>query len=221
MNLPRKMQNAGTLAAVAFLALFGVVGLNGPVVRQALAQGIQLLTSLTGTEQFVLNYPCTVSCGVTSSTVAGYVRGTSLLYTTSPASGDASTTNEQTLASYALPANTLKVGSKLIIRAAFSAAANGNNKTMKCYFGAASISSGAVANNNKNTVCEMIVSKTGTNAQTVYATMQTDVTPITPVVTLATETDTAAITIKATGTNGTSSAGDIIMEDFSVELLGL
>ena len=220
MRLISRMRNAGTLAAVAFLALFAAIGLNGQMARQAVAQGIQLLTTLTGTEQFSFQYPCTVSCGATSSTVASYVRGTSLLYTTSVSSGDGSTTAEQTLASYSLPANTLKAGSKLIIRAAFSAAANGNNKTMKCYFGAASISSGAVAINNKNTICTMIVSKSGSSTQTVFAQMQTDLTPITPVVTLATETDTAAITIKATGTNGTASAGDIIMEDFSVELIG-
>lgn len=43
-------------------------------VTQLRAQGIQLLTTLSGTEQFVLNYPCTVSCGVTTSTLASYIQ---------------------------------------------------------------------------------------------------------------------------------------------------
>lgn len=43
-------------------------------VPQLRAQGIQLLTTLSGTEQFVLNYPCTVSCGVTTSTLASYIQ---------------------------------------------------------------------------------------------------------------------------------------------------
>lgn len=33
------------------------------------------------------------------------------------------------------------------------------------------------------------------------------------------DTDTAAITIKATGTDGTDSAGDIVLDDFTVEYL--
>ena len=38
--------------------------------------------------------------------------------------------------------STLKVGTKLIIRASYSLGADGNNKTVKCYFGSESISSG-------------------------------------------------------------------------------
>lgn len=211
----------GNLAAAAFLALFVGIGFYGTVVRQAIAQGMTQLTALVGTEQITgMGYPCTVSCFVTTGTVAGYARSTQLLFTTLVSSGDGSTTGEQTLASYALPANTLNVGTKLIVRASFLTASDGNNKTMKCYFGATSISSGAVADNNKVTTCQVVVTKTGASTQTFWASMTHDTTNITGVAAAPTETDTSAITIKATGTNGSAVLNEIFLVDFSVERLG-
>lgn len=63
----------------AFLALafIGVAFASGPVIERALAQGLQLITTLNGTEQIVLNYPCTVSCGVTTATLKNYVNANS------------------------------------------------------------------------------------------------------------------------------------------------
>jgi hypothetical protein len=74
-------------------------------------------------------------------------------------------TGEETLASYSLPGGTLDTGEQLVIRAVFSTAANGNNKTMKVYFGASSISSGTVTGNAKTTSARMDVVKTGTATQ--------------------------------------------------------
>jgi hypothetical protein len=51
-----------------FLALLASVG----PVQRAVSQGMQQITNLTGTEQISLNYPCTVSCFVTTQTLSAY-----------------------------------------------------------------------------------------------------------------------------------------------------
>ena len=158
------------------------------------------------------------------ASLAGYARSTALLYTTTAPSSDGTTTAEQTLASYTLPGGTLNVGTKLRIKVSFAGAANGNNKTFKLYFGASVITSGTLTTNNKNGSAEMIVTKissAGPVYQIAYANMLVDTTPITGYVDQSNADNPAsAITIKFTGTNGTASAGDIIMNDFSVERLG-
>jgi hypothetical protein len=50
-----------------------VLGTIGPVQR-AISQGMQQISVLTGTEQISLNYPCSVSCFVTTQTLQGYIR---------------------------------------------------------------------------------------------------------------------------------------------------
>lgn len=57
----------GTFALIA-LALAGTIG----PVQRAISQGMVQITSLVGTEQISLNYPCTVSCFVTSAALANY-----------------------------------------------------------------------------------------------------------------------------------------------------
>lgn len=206
------------LGAVAFMVATAGLFATSPKLR---AQGMQLLTSLTGTEQLILNYPCTVSCGTTTSTLAGYVRGTGLLYTTTGTAGSTGTTAEQTLGSYSLPASTLNTGTKLRIGASFTAAANADTKTFKCYFGASVITSGALLTNNKNGSCEVIVTETGASKQIAYGNMLVDVTPITGYVnTTGTDVYTSPIIIKFTATQGSAQANDVILNDFYVERLG-
>lgn len=196
------------------LAAFVASGMS--YAGYSLAQsGAQVLTSVTSTETI----SC-ASCTVSAVWPANVIWGANLLYTTTGTSGTTGTTAEQTLASYSLPANTLGVGTKLRINASFTAAADANNKTFKCYFGASVITSGTLTTNNKNGSCSMVVTKTATNKQTVYANMLVDTTAITGYVNFGTDTDTSAITIKFTGQNGTASAGDIVLNDFSVERLG-
>jgi len=198
-------------------AALGLLAIAAGALSQA---GMQLLTTLAGTEVVAFSTG-TVSNGATLNTIWGYSRAAGLLYTTTATAATGAGTDEQTLATYSLPGGTLNTGTKLRIKASFSAAANGNNKTFKCYFGASVISSGALATNAKNGSCEMIVTRTGTNTQIVYANMLVDTTAITGYVnTASAETDSSAIVIKFTGTDGTSSAGDIVMNDFSVERLG-
>lgn len=205
-------------SAAALAALVGVSLWQAPAIK---AQGIQLLTSLSGTEQVVLNYPCTVSCGVTTSVLAGYTRGTGLLYTATGTTASTGTTAEQTLGSYSLPANTLATGTRLRIGAAFLMAANTNTKTVKCYFGTSAISSGALLTNNKNGSCQVNVNGiAGTSLQTVTGNMLVDTTPITGYYNAGTDDETGAITIKITATQGSAQAADVVLNDFWVERLG-
>jgi hypothetical protein len=135
--------------------------------------------------------------------------------------GTGTGTSEQTLATYSLPANALDAtGRRLRIRAAFKLAANTNNKTMKLYFGSSVITTPTAATNGKNAYLEMEVVKTGASTQIVWAKGLVDTTAVTPYVNSSSaETDTAAIVIKATGTDGTSSANDIVLVDFSAQYM--
>lgn len=213
------------LLAAAFGSFVGVsayvmaaFGLFGPAAAQI--PGVQVLTSLVGTE-YIANQNAVVSQVFSTSSLAGYARGQALLYTTTATNGAPATTAESTIISYSLPANTLNVGTKLWIKASFSAAADSNNKTIKCYFGASVISSSTLSTNNKNGTCDLIVTKVGASKQIVYANMLVDTTQITGYVnTTGTDTDTSAIGIKVTVTAATPVANEIIVNDMSVERLG-
>lgn len=63
----------GLTAALAALALLASGLTIGPVQR-AVSQGMVQITSLVGTEQISLNYPCTVSCFATTATLAGFTQ---------------------------------------------------------------------------------------------------------------------------------------------------
>lgn len=197
--------------------LAGLLGAAGLALAQV--PGMQIISTLTGNE-IVNCASCTVSAGFKTLTIAGYGRSQSLLFTTIATAATTATTAEQTLASYTLPANTLNTGTKLRIKASFTAAGNTHNKTFKCYFGASVITSGTLTTNAKNGSCEVMATRTAANTQTVYGNMLVDTTPITGYVNFGTDTDSSAITIKFTGQNGTASAGDIVVNDFSVERLG-
>lgn len=144
-----------------------------------------------------------------------------LLYTTTATVATAAGTTEQTLGTYSLPGGSLDaVGRKLRIRFSFTAAANGNNKTFRLYFGASVISSGVQTINGVNGSGEMIVTKSGASTQIVYANMTASTTVIAPYVNAAgADADTAAIVIKFTGQDGTNSAGDIVLNDLFIEYM--
>lgn len=71
MNILRRSRVWALAAAFALVA--AAIGTIGPVQR-AVSQAMVQITSLAGTEQISLNYPCTVSCFVTTSTFAGYTQ---------------------------------------------------------------------------------------------------------------------------------------------------
>jgi hypothetical protein len=134
--------------------------------------------------------------------------------------GTAAGTAEQTLLTFSLPAKTLSAAKKGVkIKAWGVTAANANNKTMKLYFGAAVITTLTAATNNKGWELELEVYKTGSSTQVVFGKGQVDTTNVTALVTTGTETDTAAIVIKVTGTDGTDSAGDIVAKGLTVEMV--
>lgn len=136
--------------------------------------------------------------------------------------GNGADTTEDVLATYSLPANTLKAagGRYLRIRAWFKCAANADNKTMRLYFGSEVIATPTAATNGKNAFLELNVFRTGASAQVVTGMGVVDTTPVTPLSITGTETDTAAIVIKATGQAGTGNANDIVCSAFTVELIG-
>lgn len=131
----------------------------------------------------------------------------------------AANTVETTLQTYSLPANAFNNnGISVRIKAWGSFAANANNKTVKLYFGAVSfVNSGAVAGNNVKWIIEGTVHRVGATSQKcnghfIYGTTEVGVQN-----NAATETDTAAIVIKVTGQNGSSSASDIVCEGMIVD----
>lgn len=202
------------LAGAAVLALGGGITL-------AQVPGAVVLTTLTGTE-YIQNFNATLSQVFSTSTLTSYIRSSGLLYTSvATASSPATTTASQVIGSYTLPASTLATGDKLRIKASWSLASDTNTKTVGCYFGSEAISSGALTTNGKNASCEMIVTEIGTSKQIVYGNMLVDTTPITGYVSIsAAETSTATIPITVKSTSSTTVAGQIVLNDFSVELLG-
>lgn len=142
------------------------------------------------------------------------------LFTTTASAATGAATSEQVLGTYSMPANAFdQAGRRVRIHASFHMATNGNNKTLKMYFGASVITSGTLTDSNKNAWFTMDVVKSGAATQIVTATGQHDTTMITPYLNAGTDDDTAAIVIKATGQDGSASAGDIVLEDFYVEYL--
>ncbi|WP_020471473.1 hypothetical protein [Zavarzinella formosa] len=126
--------------------------------------------------------------------------------------GNAADTTDDVLFSYTLPASALNTTGQAIEVTCFGGtAANGNNKTIKLWFGSELISSGVITDSNKNWTSSMVIGRTGASAQLVRATMVHDTSTITPYLATGAETDTAAITIKCTGASGTTgAAGDVV-----------
>lgn len=145
-----------------------------------------------------------------------------VVYSITASAATTTGTGEQTLGTYSLPANSLDTaGRNLRINACFKHAANTNTVTSRLYFGAAVISDAGMTATGSVQCLWMVVLKTGSNTQNVVAGGQkgTVVTMLAAAYTAATETDTAGITIKATGQDGTSSAADDTLVSFTVEYM--
>jgi hypothetical protein len=161
-----------------------------------------------------------------TGTAEAGVGGVLYISTTSAQTG--ANTTETDLQTYSLPANTLSTNTYGVrITAWGTTAANGNDKTLKIYFGATAVVNTGAGSNNAHTwrsVAEVF--RTGASAQEAIGvalskaggawngSMLGQTTSSQP----AADT-TAAITIKVTGLNGTASAGDLVCRGMTVEFL--
>lgn len=130
-------------------------------------------------------------------------------------------TSAQNLMTYSLPANQLKAGRGLRIRAAGSTAANADNKTVALAFGATTlITSGALAANNKDWELEAFVYfGADTTHQVAVGKGQANGSQLQVATSAPAEDVTGAVTIAMVGTDGTSAASDITCKLLCVELL--
>lgn len=135
------------------------------------------------------------------------------------------TTVETDLLTYALAAAKLATtGAGVYVRAWGTTTSNANTKTLKVYFGTtAHISIALTASQAGRWVVDMYVFRTGASTQDVHAELRETTASLAAskganVIATDTQTDTAAITIKVTGTSGTAST-DINCEGMIVQFL--
>lgn len=190
----------------------GLAALAAIVVAATLAwsANIPLLTGPAGTNPPVEMPP---GLGTLNQVIQSINNGTGgLLNAQTAAVATGTGTAEQTLQTYSLPANTLNIaGQYLTVRCWGATAANTNNKTAKLYFGASVISTPTMATSAETWSLEYIVMRRTATTQAFVGNgaISTGPVPLAPVVTDGAETLTAAVVIKCTGTDGTSSAADI------------
>jgi hypothetical protein len=133
------------------------------------------------------------------------------------------TTGEDDLMSTTIPANTLtEVGDRVMIRAWGTTANNANTKTIKLYFGSATVVSQALtASQVGKWLIEAIVCRVSLNVQEAHALIVESIgTTLAAAkhaqeITALTATETASITVKCTGTSS-ASTDDIVQEGFEV-----
>lgn len=137
--------------------------------------------------------------------------------------GNAADLTDDTLFTYSLPANSLDVtGREIVVEAFGKFAANGNNKTVKLFFGTTMVfSSGVVTTNNLGWIARMTLTKTGASTQIGIGFGAGGTTVWSVALPMAgTETDTGAITIKVTGASPTTgAAADVVGNAFNVVYL--
>jgi hypothetical protein len=144
-----------------------------------------------------------------------------IIYGSSAAVAGIAGTGEQVLGTFAMPAGTLDVvGRRLRLTANFQHAANTNNVTPKLYFGSEALATAVGATSGQAYKLECDVLKTGASTQQVTCWGLGGAAGVVPVTYSAAgaETDTAAITLKADCTGGTTGA-DCTLSDFYVEIL--
>ncbi len=129
------------------------------------------------------------------------------------------TSAEQTLMTYTLPANRIAAtGDAVKIQCWGALASNANAKSVKIYFGGTSFGSSSIGAtpNNKKFIMDMLVVRTAAATQIINGMVALDLTPIS-IQTSTSGTDSFAsnVTIKCTGTGASNS--DVTMEGMLVE----
>lgn len=129
-------------------------------------------------------------------------------------SGNGADTTDDTLFSYNLPANSFDVnGRQVIVEASGNFAGNGNNKTVKVWFGGqVAFTTGVVTFNGTVWVIRVVVLKSAANVQLGYA-FGLAGTVFAAVASLffGTQTDTAPILIRVTGASPTTGAANDVL----------
>lgn len=161
----------------------------------------------------VAGVPLTLKLG--TGTATGRVPAA--LYTLPAAAQTGANTDETVLATYTLPANTLTTnGQMLVLDVSGNVANNGNQKTIKVYFGSSSFFV-ANANTTANSYWHARISILRTGATTEVWTREYAIfaaaaaSPLQPSAASINENLGTDLVIKVTGTNGTASAGDIVL----------
>ena len=124
--------------------------------------------------------------------------------------------------SFSVPANTLNGNGKALRMKVWGTTANtANNKTVKLYWNGVAVFTSGTTSQNKDWVFEMLVIRDGASTQRIVVDGVYNDAVVVPVTTTGTGTDTGAIVIKSTMTNGTAAAADISTEGATLEFLSL
>lgn len=133
-------------------------------------------------------------------------------------------TNEKTLMSYSIPANTLaNDGDTMRVTVVISLAANGNLKQVSLKFGATTFFNDSQSPNDKTSIFSCTISRTGVGAQDIS--QENNASGIWGAgknggFTTTAEDETGAILFSVTGQNGVASANDIVCQTLMIEYLG-
>lgn len=129
--------------------------------------------------------------------------------------GNPATTAEGDLMTYTLPANALSANGKGIVwKLLGKLAANGNDKRIKIKFGSVTVfDSGVVTDNGVRWSAELVVYRTASNAQKIAYKVWKGTALVAHDVAATTETDSAGIILKATGTSPTTGAASDVTQE--------
>ncbi|SRR5260221_9938344 len=127
--------------------------------------------------------------------------------------GNGADLTDDTLFTFSLPANSFDIAGRGVVVEAFGKfAANGNNKTVKIFFGAAVISSGVQVGNNVGWFLRLVLYKQAGNVQIGSGRGQAGATVFTvPIPINGAEADASPITIKTTGASPTTGAANDVL----------
>jgi len=190
-------------------------------IQRQLANITESLTnsyiSLAGTNVFTgqatFTLPPNVGAGALGATTFQPMGLVSKQYSAAGVGNGADLTDD-TLFSYTLPANAMDANGRTVIIDAFGKfAANGNNKTVKLWFGTSLVfSSGVLTNNNVGWAARLIVGRTGAATQIGQGTGMAGSTPFpVPIPPAGTETLSGAVVIKVTGASPTTGAASDVV----------
>lgn len=147
--------------------------------------------------------------------------GFSIPYALTSSVGTGADTNETDGATYTIPGGTLASNGQAVrFRVVGGTGSNGNNKTVKLYFGSSNFyTAGPSAANNANWYFDANIIRAGAASQQVWITGYWNGAQIAPWLALTMETLSGDLVIKNTMTNGTASASDVSTWAATVEIL--